>query len=79
MESFNSYANRKVVYIHSIFDKDSNHVLGEIQLLAFDKIRNFIDKNTTLTSQTLFKQNNVYYLGNYNKTDQEYIIRKFQD
>ena len=33
LESFNSYANRKVVYIHSLFDKDSNHVLGEIQPL----------------------------------------------
>ena len=79
MESFNSYANRKVVYIHSMFDKDANHVQGEIQPLAFDKIRNFFDKYSAVSSQTLFKQNNIYYLGYFDKNAEEYIIRKFQD
>jgi hypothetical protein len=79
MESFNSYANRKVVYIHSLFDKNANHVLGEIQPLAFDKIRTFFDKYAAVSSQTLFKLKNIYYLGYYDNNEAEYSIRRFQD
>lgn len=79
MESFNAYANRKVVYINGLFDKDSNHIKGEIDPLAFDKIRVFFDKNTDVSSQTLYKIDNIYYLGYYENVSKEYTIRKFKD
>lgn len=79
MESFNAYANRKVVYINGLFDKNANHIKGEIDPLAFDKIRLFFDKNTNVSSQTLFKLDNNYYFGYYDTTTKEYTIRKFKD
>ncbi|HWS60956.1 MAG TPA: hypothetical protein VN182_08510, partial [Flavobacterium sp.] len=79
MESFNAYANRKVVYINGLFDKDSNHIKGEIDPLAFDKIRVFFDKNTNVSSQTLYKLDNTYYFGYYDNLKKEYTIRKFKD
>ncbi|HQZ26312.1 MAG TPA: hypothetical protein PLD18_13520 [Flavobacterium sp.] len=79
MESFNAYANRKVVYINGLFDKDSNHIKGEIDPLAFDKIRIFFDKDTNVSSQTLYKLDNIYYFGYYDNKTKEYTIRKFRD
>lgn len=79
MESFNAYANRKVVYINGLFDKDGNHIKGEISPLAFDKIRIFFDKDTNVSSQTLYKLDNIYYFGYYDNTTKQYTIRKFKD
>lgn len=78
MENFNSYSNRKVVKIEGIFDKEGNHIKGDLQPLAFDKIRTFFDKNNDVSSQTLFKLD-YYYLGYYDNKSKEYIIRKFAD
>lgn len=79
MESFNSYSNRKVVKIEGLFDKEGNHIKGELQPLAFDKIKLFLEKNTDAFSQTLYKVENIYYFGCYDNTTKEYIIRKFTD
>lgn len=79
MENFNSYTNRKVVKIEGLFDKEGNNIKGELQPLAFDKIRTFFDKNTDVSSQTLFKINDFYYLGYYDNKTKEYTIRKFAD
>ncbi|KRD11509.1 hypothetical protein ASE21_07320 [Flavobacterium sp. Root901] len=79
LDSFNSYSNRKVVKIECLFDKENNHIQGELQPLAFDKIRTFFDDNTDVSSQTLFKFESAYYLGYYDNKTKEYIIRKFVD
>ncbi|QDW19373.1 hypothetical protein [Flavobacterium sp. KBS0721] len=79
MENFNSYTNRKVVKIEGLFDKEGNNIKGKLQPLAFDKIRTFFDKNTDVSSQTLFKISDFYYLGYYDNKTKEYIIRKFAD
>lgn len=79
MDSFNSYSNRKVVKIECLFDKDNNHVKTELKPLAFDKIRTFFDENNDVSSQTLFKMSDLYYLGYYDNKTKEYIIRKFAD
>lgn len=79
MESFNSYANRKVVKIEGLFDNEGNHIKGELQPLAFDKIRTFFDKNKDVSSQTLFRMGDFYNLGYYDNKTKEYIIRKFAD
>lgn len=78
VESFNSYSNRKVVKTEGIFDKDGNHVKGDLQPLAFDKIRAFFEKNSDVSSQTLFKSD-AYYLGYYDNKTKEYTFRKFTD
>lgn len=78
MESFNSYSNRKVVKIEGLFDKNGNHIKGDLQPLAFDKIRTFFDDNTDVSSQTLFKMDS-YYLGYYDNKTKEYVIRRFAD
>lgn len=79
MESFDSYANRKVIYINGLFDQEGKHIEGEINPIAFDKIRLFLDKKTDFTSQTLYKMDQSYYFGYYNNSTKEYTIRRFQD
>jgi hypothetical protein len=79
MESFNSYSNRKVVKAEGLFDKNANHLKGDLQPLAFDKIRTFVDKKKDVSSQTLFKMNSIYYLGYYDNKTANYIIRMFTD
>ena len=78
LDSFNSYANRKVVKTEGLFDANGNHIKGDLEPLAFDKIRDFLEKNKDFSSQTLFKTD-AYYLGYYDNKAKEYIIRKFID
>lgn len=77
--NINPYANRKVIYVNCLFDKDGKHVNGEVPTLAFDNIRTFFEKNKDISSQTMFKLNKAYYLGYYDKNTKEYTIRKFED
>lgn len=79
MDNFNSYAGKKVVKIEGLFDREDNHVQGDLKPLAFDKIRTFFDDNKDVSSQTLFKMDNAYYLGYYDNKTKEYTIRKFID
>lgn len=79
MNNFNSYANKKVVRIESLFDSGDNHVQGDLKPLAFDKIRTFFDDYKDVSSQILFKMENSYYLGYYDNKTKEYTIRKFVD
>jgi hypothetical protein len=91
-DNFNSYKNRKVVFINCLFDKDNNHVSGELKPIAFDKIQGFLvedDKQDTLSffsnpenkekSKTVFKLDSNYYLGHYDNKTKRYVIRKFTD
>jgi hypothetical protein len=79
MESFDSYANRKVVYINGLFDQEGKHIKGEINPIAFEKLRIFLDNKTNFTSQTLYKMDQSYYFGYYDNSTKEYTIRRFQD
>jgi hypothetical protein len=78
-DSFNSYNNRKVVYINCLFDKNAKHIDGALQPLAFDKIRKFTKEMTDYGSPTLFKMDHAYYFGYYSKTEKKYLIRKFNE
>lgn len=75
MENFNAYANREVTYVNCLFDQTGKHVVGSVRPLAFEKIRIFLENNPTVSSQTIFKLDNDYYLGSFLK--KEYSIRKF--
>lgn len=77
-DNFSSYANRKVVYINSLFDINNNHVKGVINPIAFDKIQNYLGKNNPI-SPTIFQMDNNYYLGKFNEIAKTYVIMKFTD
>lgn len=79
MDNFNSYANRKVVYINCLFDENGNHVTGTVKPLAFDSIRAFSGSNRNASSETLYKLENTYYLGYYDNAEKEYVLRKFRE
>lgn len=79
MESFNSYAGRKAVTISSLFDKNGNHITEELKPLAYDKISTFLEENKKTTPLNLFKMENSYYLGLYDKDSKQFVIRKFAD
>ena len=79
LDSFNSYNNRKVVYINCLFDKSGKHIDGALQPLAFDSIRKFTKDLAGYGSPTLFKMNHAYYFGYYDKSEKKYLIRKFNE
>lgn len=79
MNNLNSYTNRKVVYINCLFDKNFNHVDGDLKKLSFDNLRVHADKNNHLTSQTVFKLNTALFHGGYDKESKVYSFYKFLD
>jgi hypothetical protein len=79
LENFNSYSNRKVVYFNSLLELNGSHNEGGLKPLAFDKIKNYLLIYPNLSSQTIFKVGNTYYLGFFEKKSVEYSIRKFVD
>ncbi|MFY0482295.1 hypothetical protein ACI6PS_06770 [Flavobacterium sp. PLA-1-15] len=79
VDNLNSYRNKRVVYIYSIFDKNFNHVSGDSEKTAFDKLRSFSEQNTELINQTIFKLDSKLFFGAYNKNTNEYSFYKFQE
>jgi hypothetical protein len=79
MENFDEYERRKVVKIDCLFDTNLNHIEGEVQPIAFDKIQTFFDKKMNVSLKTLFRLNSFYYLGYYDNDNKNYVIRKFED
>lgn len=79
MDNLNSYKNRKVVYINCLFDKDFNHINGDLKQLAFDELRIFADKKKKLLSQVVFKLNSNLYFGGYENKSGIYSFYKFKD
>ena len=79
LNNFNSYQNRKVIYINSRFDKNLNHLPGEIKPLAFDELRKFSLTKVTNTGLTLFKLNNYLYLGGYDFKTKLYTFNRFAE
>ncbi|MES2544539.1 MAG: hypothetical protein V4548_06620 [Bacteroidota bacterium] len=79
MNNLNSYQGRKVVYINCMFDDNFNHINGDAKKLAFDKLRNFVEENKKLTSQTIFKFDSALLFGGFNKETNYYSFYKFVD
>lgn len=79
LANLNSYKNRKVVYINCLFDKDFNHVDGEVNKLAFDKLRVLSEDKDDLISQSVFKFNSKLYFGGYDKKEKSYKFFSFTD
>jgi hypothetical protein len=79
VNNLNSYSNRKVVYINSMFDTNFNHIQGDAKKLAFDKLRVFAEDNKQLTYKTIFKLNSNLYFAGLNKKTNNYSFYKFVD
>lgn len=91
--SFFNYLITKSIRIHCLFDKDFNHIKGEIEDNIYDKIAEFIkiDKNENVDdiyqndseylkhpkAINLFKRNNEMILGFYLPIKKEYAFYKF--
>ncbi|HEX8563849.1 MAG TPA: hypothetical protein VF676_12810 [Flavobacterium sp.] len=78
MDNFNSYANRKVVYVDCLFDPAGNHLDGPVPQLAFNKIRTYVE-DKKISGQTLYRFGGDYFMGSYDKDGNLYTIRKFTD
>ena len=77
--NLNSYENKKIVYIQSVFDKDFKHVSGAYKKLAFDKLRLFIENNDKLKNHSIFKIGDDLYLLAFSNVTNVYSFYKFQD
>jgi len=79
VNNINSYSNKKIVYIYSLFDKDFNHLEGTVDKLAFDKLRLFVEENKKFINQTVFNiGSKIYYFGQ-NKDSKYYCFYVFED
>lgn len=79
LNNLNSYSQRKVVYINCLFDKDFNHLDGEVKKTAFDEVRAFSEEKSKLTSPVLFKMNSSLFYGGFDKETGNYSFYKFKD
>jgi hypothetical protein len=79
LNNINSYSNKKIVYINSVFDSNFVHIDGSAQKLAFDKVRLFVEENNEYINQTVFKLKNILYYSGLNKETKEYSFFAFKD
>lgn len=78
--NINSYSGRKVVYINCLFDKNFNHLSGEIKKTAFDKLRIFVEEKKDLKNQIVFRfNNNGLFFGGYDQSANLYSFYEFLD
>lgn len=79
LNNLNSYSQRKVVYINCLFDKDFNHLNGEIKKTAFDEVRLFSEGKSEFVAPVLFKLNSNLYYGGNDMNSGNYTFYKFND
>ncbi|HEY1196709.1 hypothetical protein [Flavobacterium sp.] len=63
--------------INCLFDHQGNHIPGDLQRIALDKVEIFLTENKSIDSKILFKSTDSYYLGYFNNGAKEFTIRKF--
>lgn len=79
LNNLNSYKQRKVVYINCLFDNEFNHINGEVNKTAFDKVRAFSEDHDKLVAPVLFKLNSNLYYGGFDSEVGNYSFYKFND
>ena len=79
LNNFNSYQDRKVIYINSVFDSEMNHLPEEIEPFAFDELRKFSISKSSNIDPTVFKFNNYLYLGGYDPRSKLYTFNRFAE
>ncbi|MDP2162215.1 MAG: hypothetical protein Q8K02_17175, partial [Flavobacterium sp.] len=79
ISNINSYSNKDVVYVNAKFDKNFKSLPDNLEPLALDKLRLFIEENNKFINPTVFnKDAKLYYVG-LNKESKEYGIYVFED
>lgn len=86
MGAYNSYSYTKSTRIECLFDKDFNHVEGEVENNIFDKIHEQekrIEKEKSLAAglklKNVYRHNNKYYLSYLNNLDKNYNIIEIEN
>ncbi len=77
--NFMDYSNRKVVYIHCLFDKDGNHLDAKLNPLAFEQIQKYFKDIEKHQSITMFRHKGNYIVGSFDKKQKTYFWKKFTD
>jgi len=75
--AYSSYSGTKATRIKCLFDYDFNHIDGNIPENVFDRIRNMSDEIKNKDAETVFKLNNHYVWGFYDKKTDKYILYQF--
>jgi hypothetical protein len=78
-DNFNSYSNRKVVYINSNFDSKGEFYKEKYRDNLFDKIQEFKKNEKELSTQTIFKFLNDFYFGYFSKKEKKYLLLRFKE
>ncbi|OYQ42232.1 hypothetical protein [Flavobacterium aurantiibacter] len=79
VDNLDSYANRKIMYINCVFDKNFNHIEGDIIRLPFDRLRKFAFENEKLTARSIFQINKQLFFGGYDNENQTYSFYRFSN
>jgi hypothetical protein len=77
--AFDSYDKTQSTRIECLFDKQFNHVLGDIPKNGFDRIQNYINANSLKRAklQTVFKFGDKFIWGFYNSDGNYYGFHEF--
>jgi hypothetical protein len=71
--------NNQSIYFESLFDDDFEHSTLQPSVLAVDDISTFLNKNTSVSLQTVTPFGGYYVMGYYDTKAKQYVLRKFQD
>ncbi|WP_418500286.1 hypothetical protein [Flagellimonas sp.] len=75
--AYGSYNSTKATRIECLFDQDFNHKSGDIPKNVFDIITESADTFPKKDAETVFKLNDSYIWGVYNKKLNQYTLFKF--
>ncbi len=75
--AYGSYSSTKATRIECLFDENFNHKEGEIPKNSFDRIKEAADKFPSTDAETVFRLDDSYIWGFYNKKLDKYILYKF--
>jgi hypothetical protein len=76
MVAYGSYSSSKSTRIECLFDENFNHIKGEIEKNAFDKMED-PDSLFFNNAETVFKYKGYYLKGSYDSTSKIYSLRKY--
>ena len=78
MFAYNSMSNTKSTRIECLFDEDFDHLRGDLEENAFDKIDTFL-KEDIGESETIFSYKDYFIFLDYINASGDYVLRKFEE
>ena len=76
--AYNSYTYTKSTYIKCLFNSNFEHVEGDVNDNAFDKINKFSEKILNKKAETMFKYNDSILFGYYDSFKKLYFLYEFK-